>query len=294
MRVSGQTLETRLSQIQAATEVFSYKWQPLIFYAVHELEGAGYSEVDAALDGISSKMLSDGLSDLCERDILETTETVEDSGRTIYELSSRGRALVPVLHILESWNKHYEERRRNVMIVEDERMVASILVDYFSDSYNVQFVQTGEKAVDRYTEETDLLVLDRKLEGMSGDTAASQIRAEHEEALIIAVSGVKPDDSIVELSVDDYLYKPVLKDEVRNRLELLLNRAELGSSARTYLAFRSKQLALKAIHGVAGEQMDGYQQCTERIEALEMSSNEMQTLEPLLPSEGREPHSPNR
>ena len=88
-----------MRRIHAATEVLTYKWHPDILYAVYELQGAGYSELEATLDDISSKMLTRGLSDLCERNVLETTETVEDSGRTIYVLSDNGTSATgPIGH----------------------------------------------------------------------------------------------------------------------------------------------------------------------------------------------------
>jgi DNA-binding HxlR family transcriptional regulator/DNA-binding response OmpR family regulator len=273
-----------MSRIQAATEVLGYKWHPDIVYTVHELGGAGYSELEASLDGISSKMLSDGLSDLRERNLLEKTETVEGSGRRIYVLTDKGRALVPAIAMLEAWNRRYEERRPSVLILEDERMVADILAEYCSASYDAQHVRTGKEALERYTGETDLLVVDRKLEGMSGDDAAARIRAECERQLILCVSGVEPDDDICELPYDDYVHKPVAEDEIRSRLELLLDRAELDATVREYLSLRSKQAALRDTYGKAATKMDGYRDCVDRIDELDLSSDRERTLEPLLPS----------
>ena len=272
-----------MSQMQASTEIFAYKWHPHIIYTVYELEGAGYSEIESSLGSISSKMLSDGLSDLCERNILSTTETVEGSGRTIYVLSSKGRALIPALEVLDAWNQRYEEDRSSVLILEDERMVATILGDYFSDSYHVQYVSTGTEALEAYTADTDLLIIDRKLEGMSGDTVAERIRAEHEQQLLLCVSGVEPDNDIHELDYDDYIHKPVDETEMKTRMELLLNRAELDSTARTYLSLRSKQLALIETHGKAATKMNGYKDCASQIDDIDLSTEHKQTLEPLLP-----------
>jgi DNA-binding response OmpR family regulator len=269
--------------MQAATEVLSYKWYPSIIYTVYELDGAGYSELEATLDGISSKMLSDGLSDLCERNIMATTETVTGSGRTIYVLSSKGRALIPALEVLDAWNQRYEEDQSSVLILEDERMVANILEDYFSDSYDVQYVPTGTEALEAYTADTDLIIIDRNLEGMSGDTVATRIRANHEQQLLLCVSGVEPDNDIYELDYDDYIHKPVEEDEMRTRMELLLNRAALDSTARTYLSLRSKQLALIDTYGKAATKMNGFENCTAKIEELDLSTDHKQTLEPLLP-----------
>lgn len=272
-----------MRQIQASTELFSYKWYPSIIYTVYELEGAGYSELENSLGSISSKMLSDGLSDLCERNVLTTTETVEGSGRTIYVLSSKGRALIPALEVLEAWDQHYGEEAATVLILEDERMVADIFADYFSESYRTQYVPTGTEALEAYTADTNLVIIDRKLDGMSGDTVADRIRAEHEQQLLLCVSGVEPDNDIYELDYDDYIHKPVEEDEMRTRMELLLNRAALDSTARTYLSLRSKQLALIETYGKAATKMNGFKNCTAKIEELDLSTDHKQTLEPLLP-----------
>ena len=272
-----------MSQMNASTEIFAYKWYPSIIHTVYELEGAGYSELESSLGSISSKMLSDGLSDLCERDILTTTETVEGSGRTRYILTSKGQSLIPALEVLEAWDQHYGQGAPTVLILEDERMVADILADYFPESYHTQYVPTGTEALEAYTADTDLIIIDRKLEGMSGDTVAAQIRADHERQLLLCVSGVEPANDIYELAYDDYIHKPVEEAEMRTRMELLLNRAALGSTERTYLSLRSKQLALIDTYGKAATKMNGYEHCTAQIEELDLSMDHKQTLEPLLP-----------
>jgi DNA-binding response OmpR family regulator len=280
--------ELKAGHIQAATEVFSYKWHPAIVYTVYGLQGAGYSEIEAKLDGISSKVLSDGLSDLCERSILSTKETVEGSGRVVYELTDKGRSLIPVLRVLGSWKKRYEETRPSVLIVEDERMVADVISEYFSRSYDVHHFRTGEQVLERYTDDTDLLIVDRKLEGMSGDDVVDRIRKQYGQELILCVSGVEPDDDISDLEVDDYMHKPVEEDEMKTRLELLMSRAELGSAVRKYLSLRSKQIALTDTHGNAAKRMKGYKDCTERIKELNLPSEQKRSLEPLLPSSADE------
>ena len=263
--------------------MLSYKWHPVILYTVHELGEAGYSELEATLDGISSKMLSEGLSDLCERELLATTETVDGSGRTVYVLSEKGRALVPALQVLDAWNQRYEGDRSSVLIVEDERMVATVLAEYFADSYDVEHVRTGEEAMEAYSEDTDLVVVDRRLDGMSGDDVAARIRAANGGQLVLCVSGVEPDDDICELAVDDYIHKPVGEQEIRTRVELLLDRAELTPTARTYLALRSKQTALTDTHGPAATRTRGYRNCAARIDDLDLTPDRRRTLEPLLP-----------
>lgn len=118
---------------------------------------------------------------------------------------------------------------------------------------------------------------------MSGDDVAARIRAEHGKALILCVTGVEPDSDIYDLECDEYIYKPVEEDEMKARLDLLFNRAELDATTREYLSLRSKQVALTAVHGRAATKMNGYQNCTARTEELDIPSDQKQTLEPLLP-----------
>jgi DNA-binding HxlR family transcriptional regulator/DNA-binding response OmpR family regulator len=278
-----------VKRIRAATEILTYKWHPAILYTVHELDGAGYSELEAAIDDISSKMLSDGLSDLCERDILATAEPVEDSGRTIYVLTDKGRGLVPAIEVLDAWNQRYETPRSSVLILEDERMVADMLADYFSGRYDAQYVRYGEDALDAYGDDIDIVIIDRNLERMSGDEVAARIRDEDGQALLLCVSGVEPADDIYELAYDDYIYKPAGEDQMRARIELLLNRAELEGPVREYLALRSKQAALRDAYGEAATRMGGYRDCADRIEALDLSTDRRRTLDPLLPPGASEP-----
>ncbi|WP_247009487.1 response regulator [Halorientalis litorea] len=291
MRSTVSDTGISVERLQSATEVFSYKWYPVILYSVYEVGNASYSEIEASLGGISPKMLSDGLSDLCDRNLLRTTEAVENSGKEGYELTEKGRAIVPALDLLTAWHERYDERRASVLIVEDERMVASVLSEYFDESYGVRHARTGEQALEKCSDSTDLVVLDRRLDEMSGDDVATQLRAQYEQLVVLVVSGIAPDDDIATLDIDDYLHKPVEEDGIKARLESLLSRTDMDSAARTYLALRSKQLALTETHGEAAQKMQGYQDCASRIEELDLSPEQKQTLEPLLPPAASEVHS---
>lgn len=263
-------------------EIFSYKWHPIIIYTVYELDTAGYSELEASIESISSKMLSSGLSDLRERNILKMSEAVEGSGRKVYSLTEKGRALIPALQVLDAWSRRHETQQLSTMIVEDEQMVVSIIEDYFPDSYDIRSAETAQRALDTYHDDIELLIFDRRLRKMSGDELAASIRAEHKKQLMLCVSGVKPGNDIHQLQCDEYIQKPFTEDELKTKVELLLNRTELEHPAREYLSLRSKQVALNTAHGISATKMKGYQNCTEQIERLNISTERRQTLERLL------------
>jgi len=280
--VGNEGLEATIQQIQDATELFSYKWYPAILYTVGELDGASYSHIESVLDGISSKMLSDGLASLCERGLLTTTESVDNSGRDIYILTPKGAGLIPVLDALRSWDGRHGERRASILIVEDEEMIASILSRAVADSYDATVCQTGENLLAEYTDDIDLVILDRRLRTMSGDDVAARIKAQDETAIILAVSGIEPANDIFELAIDDYVHKPFTEEEIRTRIELLLKRTALDGAAREYLSLRSKQAALVGWNGDTALGMQAYQDCKTAIERLDIPPERQQTLESLL------------
>ena len=50
------------------------------------------------------------------------------------------------MQVLDAWSQRYETQRLSVLLVENERMVATLLADYSPGSYNVRSVLTGEDA----------------------------------------------------------------------------------------------------------------------------------------------------
>jgi len=277
-----ESVAAKVHQIHALTGLLSYKWYPAILYAVHELDGASYSEIASVLEDISSKMLSDSLSDLCERQLLTTTETVENSGKDIYILTRKGEGLITVFDVMQSWDQSHSESRASILIVEDERMIASILSRAVADSYDARVLQSGEAAIKEYTDTINIVILDRRLKEMSGDEVAARIKSQDETAIILSVSGIEPDNDIVQLEIDDYVHKPFTEEEIKNRVELLLKRMELDSTAREYLSLRSKQAALAERYGKSGKTIEGYKHCKTKIEKLRIPSEQQQTLDSLL------------
>ena len=100
--------------VELTLSVIGGKWKPLILW---ELRGRPrrFRELEAALTGITHKVLSDQLRAL-ERDGV-LTRTVRDARvRTVeYALSEFGMTLRPVMNVMAHWaklhNRRLEERR---------------------------------------------------------------------------------------------------------------------------------------------------------------------------------------
>jgi DNA-binding HxlR family transcriptional regulator len=82
--------------VAACTEILGAKWTALI---VHDLsEGARrFTELEAACPGISPRTLSERLRALEEQQIVERRSYPERPPRVEYELTEKGRALLPII-----------------------------------------------------------------------------------------------------------------------------------------------------------------------------------------------------
>lgn len=102
-------------------------------------------------------------------------------------------------------------------------------------------------AIKTMTDSIDVVLLDRNMPGMTGDTFLRAIRKDGFECPVALVTAVYPDFDIRELSFDDYILKPVDRDELRTTVETLLERKEMSENAREYLAIQAKIDALEAV-----------------------------------------------
>jgi len=90
-----------------ARAVLGRKWHPRIVYSLLEDGPMGFSGLKDDLDGISSKMLSESLSSLEDRELV-TREVVSDQPvRVRYSLTERGASLQSVVDALFDWSREY-------------------------------------------------------------------------------------------------------------------------------------------------------------------------------------------
>ncbi len=93
------THDTTSCAVAACTEILGAKWTALL---VHDLsEGARrFSELEAACPGISPRTLSERLRALEEQGIVERTSYAESPPRVEYELTEKGKALLPIIEAM--------------------------------------------------------------------------------------------------------------------------------------------------------------------------------------------------
>ncbi|QCC47904.1 response regulator [Halobellus limi] len=173
-----------------------------------------------------------------------------------------------------------------VLVVEDEPDLAELYAIYLSDIYDVQTATDGETALELVDEETDVVLLDRRMPDLTGDEVLDEIRARGLETQVAMITAVEPDVDIVEMPFDDYLVKPVTKDDLHGLVEVLLRRANYDERSQEFFRLASKKAALESSPDVSVENEEEYRELTERMESIRTELDE--TLAELSDDDFRE------
>ena len=105
-RLDGSHERTQRLLIEVA-DVLGHKWHPVILTQLLNGEPHTFSELGAAIDDVSNKMLSDSLSTLESEGLVDREVVSEKPVRVKYTLTRRGRELEAVLDPMLRWGREH-------------------------------------------------------------------------------------------------------------------------------------------------------------------------------------------
>lgn len=117
--------------------------------------------------------------------------------------------------------------REHVLIVEDDEDIREgvrILLE--SEHYIVQEAENGRKGLELLNENTDLVILDIMMPGMSGLRTCEEIRKVSNVPILFLTAKAQESDKLIGLMAggDDYLPKPFSYAELLGRVKALMRR----------------------------------------------------------------------
>jgi len=120
------------------------------------------------------------------------------------------------------------DREPTVLLVEDEKTVADSYELYLGDEYETRHAANGGEALVELESDIDVVLLDRRMPGMSGDEVLEHIHDWGLDCRVVMVTAVDPDIDIIDMPCDQYLTKPVDRTELIETVEqaLLMDRYE--------------------------------------------------------------------
>ncbi|MDL5360680.1 HalX domain-containing protein [Halalkalicoccus sp. NIPERK01] len=132
-----------------------------------------------------------------------------------------------------------------VLVVDDEPQLAELFATWLDDEWDVRIAHDGEEALSRMDEAVEVVVLDRRMPGMSGDEVLDAIHDQGYDPRVIMATAVDPDFDIIEMGFDDYLVKPVSNDELTGTVERVYRRSQYDEIMREYYSLASKRAVLE-------------------------------------------------
>jgi DNA-binding response OmpR family regulator len=156
-----------------------------------------------------------------------------------------------------------------VLIVEDEPDLADLYATWLGDEYEVRTAYGGHEALEQLDGDVDVVLLDRRMPDMPGDEVLTAIRDDGENCRVAMVTAVEPDFDIIAMGFDDYLVKPVTKDDIYSTVSNLLRRDEYETGVSELFALASKKALLESEKSPAElDANEEYQELTERLDDL--------------------------
>lgn len=91
--------------VTAASEILGRKWHPVIIHRLVKREELSFNELKREANGISSKVLSETLQDLQDKNIVEKEIVSESPKEVSYTLTPVGESLESVILGMEEWGR---------------------------------------------------------------------------------------------------------------------------------------------------------------------------------------------
>lgn len=165
----------------------------------------------------------------------------------------------------------------HVLIVDDEERVASTYELRLDSGYETEVALGGEEALELVGDHVDVVLLDRRMPGISGDEVLEEIRRMGYDCRVVMLTAVDPDFDITDMAFDDYVVKPVDRDELRTVVERALTIADYNEQMQKLSALKLKRNVLEVELGEYElEDSEKYTALVEEIEALEADIEDME------------------
>lgn len=153
-----------------------------------------------------------------------------------------------------------------VLIADDEAELAQLYAHWLEESYEVLVATGGREALELASDEVDVALLDRRMPTMTGDEVLAALRDRGINCRVAMITAVEPDIDIVDMPFDDYMVKPITREQLFSVVEVLLSRAEFDDRTQEFFSLASKKATLESVQKDVNSQE--YESLTSRMDEL--------------------------
>jgi DNA-binding response OmpR family regulator len=161
-----------------------------------------------------------------------------------------------------------------VLVVDDERPLADLYARWVGDVADARTAYDGEEALDQLDAAVDVLLLDRRMPGCSGDEVIDHMARHDIDVRTVMVTAVDPGFDIVDMAIDDYLVKPVDQRQLVETVEQMVVRDTYDDTLQQKFQLVEKKATLEAAK--TRQELDDseeYEQLQHELNAIERTLN---------------------
>jgi predicted DNA binding protein/DNA-binding response OmpR family regulator/putative methionine-R-sulfoxide reductase with GAF domain len=156
-----------------------------------------------------------------------------------------------------------------ILVVEDEPDLADLYQTWLSAEYDVRAAYSGEEALESMSDAIDVVLLDRRMPGLSGDEVLREINDRGYDCQVVLVTAVDPDFDIIELGFDGYINKPASEAELYDAVDRAHKRATYDERLRELFSLQKAKATLEQEKSsLELDRSDKYTQLEARIESI--------------------------
>ncbi|MFB6284240.1 MAG: response regulator [Halobacteria archaeon] len=163
-----------------------------------------------------------------------------------------------------------DSEQPKILIVDDDKDVATMYDTLLAQEYETVVSYGGEECLGEIDETVDIVLLDRRMPGMSGDEVLDEIRNERDiSPKVILLTAVNPDYDIIELDFDNYITKPVDKKSLTEAIDKAVEMRSNTEKENKLAVLSEKKDALESTKTETDlKQNDKYQKLKREVEKL--------------------------
>ena len=106
-----------------------------------------------------------------------------------------------------------------ILIVDDDEDLTDLYSVYLDSEHNTKIAHSGKEALEKLDSSVDMMLLDRRMPGYSGDEVLADVGKKGWEGSVIFTSAIYKEDTGPEVAADDYLEKPIDRDDLIKTVE---------------------------------------------------------------------------
>lgn len=260
-----RSFEEDLKDLESSLEIFSRKWQPIIIYLILKKGDYNYSDLQSEIEGISGKVLSNNLDNLIDSGYINKEVVSESPKRVAYSPTPKTEDLETILDDLVRWEVRNSKDGSKILIVDDEQKLTDLFSKWLGEEFETVTANSGREAIKSLDDDIDLILLDRVMEELSGEETLKRIR-EILDCPVIMITAKEPELKLAELSVGDYITKPVKKEELLEKTKEQLSMDEMERKKKSLI--RRKEILEETFPESQLEDEEKYLKLKQKINEL--------------------------